>query len=207
MRLTPLAPITAVVVACAAGCTPPDVRGPEDTAAYLGLAVGSTTTFASGDLEATLETKQSSLLRDDALVFDLLAKESGFVKDDRTFSLAVDVDGAQLARFFDCVSRCGQPAADIPFLKIPLETGDSTDTTVDVVVSENGIETGTAAETHTVIVGDEAEITVPAGTFTGFTVSWTRVRADVPQTSLLTIVPDTGIVAWTTFDGGELELR
>lgn len=204
MRLSVLVPLASLVVSASA-CPPPEVPGPQDAAAYLGLAVGSTATFAAGDVAATLETKQSSVLRDDALVFDLIAKESGFVKDDRTFTLAVGVDSTALVRFFDCISRCGQPSADIPFLNIPLRTGDSSETAVEVAVSENGIDAGVVAETHTLIVGDEAEVTVPAGTFTGFTVSWSRVRDGASQTSLLTIVPDTGIVAWQTFDGADLQ--
>lgn len=201
MRALLLAPLVL------AGCPPPHVPGPADAAAYLGMVAGTTATFQSGPLEATLEMKTSSLLRDEALVFDLLSKESGFVKDDRTFTIAVGVNETALVRFFDCISKCGQPSEDIPFLAVPLQAGDSVETTVDVVVTEPSEAERTVVETHTLVVGEESAVTVPAGTFTGFTVSWSRVRDDVAQTSRMTIVPDTGIVSWSTFDGAELQRK
>jgi hypothetical protein len=205
MRASALAPL--VAAALLAACPAPHVPGPEDAAAYLGIAAGSTLAFQSGAVEATIEMRASSVLRDEALVFDLLSKESGFVNDDRTFSIAVSAADARLVRFFDCISKCGQPNTDIPFLAVPLVAGDSFETQVDVKNIVNGQDAGTSVETHTIIVGDEAEVTVPAGAFTGFTLSWSRVRDDVVQTSLMTIVPDTGIVSWSTFDGAELERK
>ena len=203
-------PVAALAFALGAssGCDPAAVPGPADTAAYLGLADGATIAFVVGEgsgLGASLEVKQSSVLRDDALVFDLIGKEGGFVKDDRTFTLSVGLEDTKLVRFLDCVSRCAAPSTDIPFLAIPLKAGASSEATVDVVVDDGVVVSEPVAETHTLVVGEEGEITVPAGTFTGLTVSWSRVRDGVAQSSLLTIVPDFGIVAWRTFDGGELK--
>lgn len=205
MRALVFAPL--LLVAPSMGCTPPEVPTPDDAAAYLGLAAGTTTAFASGPLEATVEVKQSSVVRDEALVFDVIAKESGFVEDDRTFTIAVGVEDTSIVRFFDCISRCGTPATDIAFVSVPLTSGDSVSTETDVALLENGVDGGAVTEKHTIVVGEEAEVTVPAGTFTGITVSWTRTRDGDAQTSLLTIAPETGIVAWTTFDGAELERK
>lgn len=191
----------------ALACQPPDVPTPEDAAAYLGLAAGSTVDFDSAGSVATLEVKQSSLLRDDALVFDLISKEQGFVKDERTFTIAVGVEATSIVRFADCIQRCGTPDADIPFVTVPLDSGDSAETDVTVTVLANGVEESVTTEKHTILVGGEAETTVPAGDFTGFTVSWTRARDEATQTSLLTIVPEVGIVAWKTFDGGDLKRK
>lgn len=195
-----LAPVTGFLA-----CQAPDVPTPEDTAAYLGLVVGETIPFDSSGADAALEVKQSSVLRDGALVFDLVSKESGFVQDDRTFTMALDAESARIVRFADCIQTCGQPDADIAFAQIPLDTGASADTQVNVTVTRNGAEEAPVVESHTVLVGDEGEITVPAGTFTAFTVSWTRARNGDAQTSLLRIAPGTGIVSWQTFDGAELQ--
>lgn len=195
--------LVALVVPALAACPPPDVPTPEDAAAYLGLSAGSLVEFDAAGANASLEVKQSSLLRDDALVFDLIAKEQGFVVDDRTFSIAVGVEETSIVRFFDCIQRCGTPAADIPFVTVPLDSGDSAETDVNVTVVVNG-EESEAEEKHTILVSGEEDIAVPAGNFTGFKVSWTRAREGDRQNSLLTIAPDVGIVAWQTFDGKEL---
>jgi hypothetical protein len=201
--------VAAAVLAVAAplatsACQPPDVPTPEDAAAYLGLAAGSVVAFDAAGSEAALEVKQSSVLRDGALVFDLISKQQGFIQDDRTFTVAVAVEDVSIVRFGDCIQRCGTPTADIPFVTVPFDTGDSAVTEVDVTTVANGAEESVLAEKHTVLVGDEVETTVPAGDFSGFTVSWTRDRDGDAQTSLLTFAPDVGIVSWQTFDGVEL---
>jgi hypothetical protein len=188
-------------------CQPPDVPTPEDAAAYLGLAAGSVVAFDAAGSEAQLEVKQSSVLRDEALVFDLISKQQGFIQDDRTFTIAVGVQQTSIVRFADCIQRCGTPDADIPFVSVPLDTGDNAATDVNVSVVVNGAEEAVNVEKHTILVGDEVETTVPAGDFTGFNISWTRDRDGDAQTSLLVIAPEVGIVSWQTFDGASLKRK
>lgn len=199
--------LLAVVPLALVACQPPDVPTPADSAAYLGLSAGTVVAFDATGTDAELEVKQSSVLRDNALVFDLISKQQGFIQDDRTFTIAVGVEETSIVRFADCIQRCGTPDADIPFVTVPFDPGDNAETDVSVTVVANGAEESVTAEKHTILVGDEIDTTVPAGEFTGFNISWTRDRDGDAQTSLLVIVPEVGIVSWQTFDGASLKRK
>jgi len=187
-------------------CDPPLVPTAEDTAAYLGLVDGKTFTYAGSNVTETHEIKKSSLVAPDTLTFDIIAKQNGFIVDDRTLTLELSVDAVRLARFFDCVTRCGQPSTKIDVFEIPLDGGNQKQTDVEVALTENGADAGTAQERHTFLVNNAAPVTVAGEELEGFLVSWTRVRDDDTETSLFTIVEDRGIVKWTGFDGTEIAL-
>ncbi len=212
-RAAPLA-LTAGVLGLLAGCPPAHVPGPADTAAYLGLADGAVQTYADvsgngGNVTETHEVHTSSVLpaadNPDGLVFDVLAKRNGFAVDGRTFTLEVLVDSARIVRFFDCIEKCGQPSAPVDLGPVPLKAGKSTQTEVDVDVT--GADVGTSHETHLFVVGDQADVGVPAGDFSAFSVTWTRTDADGAHTSILKIAPDDGIVSWDGEDGAQLRLQ
>lgn len=203
-----------LVVAAAATLTacpvPPDPT-PADAAAYLGLADGVTHTYQVGQgITETHDITTSSIISEQGgLVFDVVAKQNGFVTDetqDRTFAVEVGVDYARVRRLFDCIVRCGELSAPIALFPIPLDEGEQAQSTVDVSTSVNNGTPVVTSETHTVLVGAEAEVTVPAGSYTGTSVSWTRARDAGSDTAILVVVPEVGIVRWDGFDGSRLEL-
>lgn len=203
--------LTVVVAAALVACPGPPDPTPADAAAYLGLAAGATRTYQVGQgITETHDVTTSSIMSEQGgLVFDLVAKQNGFVTDetqDRTFAVEVGVDYARVRRLFDCIVRCGDLSAPIALFPIPLDAGGQEQTAVDVSVSENNGAPVTSSETHTVLVAAEAEVSVPAGSFTGFSVSWTRARDAGSDTAILVVVPDVGIVRWDGFDGSRLEL-
>lgn len=219
-----------LVAGCAlafAACKPPAVPGPEDGASYLGLGKGKTLTYdLGGSLSETHEMKESSLLVEGRLVFDVLARQNGFAVEERTLTLAVGVEDVQIVRFFDCITRCGQPAEPIPFLALPLDEGQQSEIEVDIALSRNGADEGTVTEKHLFIVGAASDVTVPAGTFPAHTVSWTRTVDGQSESAVLRIspagvppggfaqardgdeppAPGAGIVSWDGFDGSQLRL-
>ena len=183
----------AATVLWLAGCPGPRQPTAADAAAYLGLAAGTTFSYAAGaNLTETHDVKTSSILAGDDVVFDVLAKQNGFEVDERTLSIDVGVKDVKLARFFDCITNCGQPSAPVDFLTVPLKSGQQHQTEVDVVQTHNGNPLPSTHETHTLVVGDESDVTVPAGTFTGFTVAWTRDQDGDVKTSVFVLVPRPG---------------
>lgn len=204
-------PVVMLVALVLAACPGPPDPTPADAAAYLGLAAGVTHTYqlAPGITEAHELSTSSMVSEEGGLVFDRIAKQNGFVTaetQDRTFALEVGVDYARVRRLYDCVVRCGELSAPIELFPIPLDTGEQAQSTVEVSVSENGGAPTVQSETHTVLVGDEVEVTVPAGTWSGFSVSWSRAREAQSDTAILVVVPEVGIVRWDGFDGSRLEL-
>ncbi|MCC7072626.1 MAG: hypothetical protein IT383_14960 [Deltaproteobacteria bacterium] len=210
MRLRLLLTVVGTVAALAA-CPGPPAPTPADAAAYLGLGEGVTHVYQVGQgITETHELSTSSIISEDGgLVFDLVATQNGFVTDatqDRTFAIEVGVDYARVRRVYDCIVRCGELSAPIALFAIPLDEGEQNQGAVDVSVSENGGAPVVASETHTVLVGGETEVTVPAGSYTGTTVSWTRASEGATDTAILVVVPEVGIVRWDGFDGSRLEL-
>lgn len=196
-----------LLVACPG---PPDPTA-ADAAANLGLEAGTTRSYQKGEgLTETVDISTSSIVSESGgLVFDLIARDNGFVTaatQDRTFALEVGVDYARVRRFHDCIVRCGELSAPIALFPIPLDEGGQEQSSVEVSVTENNGAPVVTSETHTVLVGAETEVTVPAGSFTGFSVSWTRAREGQSDTAILVIAPDEGIVRWDGFDGARLEL-
>lgn len=207
--MTLRAPVALIAILVWTACPQPEEPpGPEVGASYLGLSIGQTFNYddAASGLTEKLEVKQSSLLLDGKLVFDLFASQNGFQKDERTFTIAVDADEAVLARFFDCVTQCAQPSAPIPFLQIPLKAGQAADSSVELARSSNGVDEGTATEQHAFVVAGPNDVTVPAGTFSAYTVTWTRTRDEQSDAAVLKIAPETGIISWLGFDGAQLQL-
>ena len=141
MRSIPqlLALATAALLAACPG--PPDPT-PADAAAYLGLADGTTRTYQAGQgITETHDISASSIISEGGgLVFDVVAKQNGFVTEetqDRTFAVEVGVDFARVRRLYDCIVRCGELSAPIALFPIPLDTGGQEQTAVEVSVSEN----------------------------------------------------------------------
>jgi hypothetical protein len=214
MRALPALPLVLVLVA-ALGCPAPDVPGPEVGAAYMGLSEGKVFTYQTSDgLEETVTvTENNGFTLGDRIVYDLVARaQTNLVVDERTLSLAVGADSVELVRFFDCISKCATLSAPVPFLQLPLEGGQSDETEVVVAKQEQGQDAGQETQRHAILVDDAADITVPAGTFEAFTVSWTRTIDDgtnpaTTENATLRIAEGEGIVAWTSFDGTELQLK
>lgn len=210
MRAPLLLLVAASLVSLAACPGPPDPTA-ADAAAYLGLGEGVTHGYQVGQgITETHEVSASSIIpAEGSLVFDVVAKQNGFVTDatqDRTLAIEVDVDVARVRRLYDCVVRCGELSAPVALFAIPFDEGEQQQTAVDVSVSENNGAPVVVSETHTVLVGGETDVTVPAGEFTGTTVSWTRARDGATDTAILVVVPEVGVVRWDGFDGSRLEL-
>lgn len=193
----------------ATGCTPTSAPpSAEDAAAYLGLQAERQVTFDVGGGASEVHTVQaSSVLVQDALVFDVIARSSsGFSVPERTWTIAVDAASARLVRFSDCISSCRQPASPVAFLDVPVDSGSSVETEVGVTVTDNtGAETA-VQERHVFLVADAAEVETPSGTYEAHPVTWTRVIEGAVQTAVLYLAPDTGVVGWDGFDGTRLRL-
>src|SRR5688572_9154294 len=145
--------VLVVVMALVPGCPQPDLPTAEDTAAYLGLAIGKTTTFAIDEnVDETHELTQSSILSQDGLVFEHIAKQNGFLTQERTFALEVDADSAQIVRQNDCIVECGELDKPIALFGVPLDEGAQAETDVVVSKSTNGQDAGTVEESHSILV-------------------------------------------------------
>lgn len=185
---------------------------PEDGASHLGLVEGTTLTYAS----STGATETHEFVRSDlqvlgGLTVGLLAKENGFAKEDRSLTFVVDVEQASLGRFFSCINACATVDAPIPFIGWPLTEGARVEGEAAVTESQNGEVVQTRTERHATTIGAAADITVPAGTFNAFVVSWSKTIIDATgaedtETAVLHWAPDVGIVKHETFDGVTLEL-
>lgn len=192
-----------VVGACAPTTQAPTAAG---AAAHLGLVAATSITFdVGGGLTETHTIMESSVLVPEHLVFDIVARDSGgFLVEDRTFSIAVGPEAATLVRFSDCVRSCRLPMSPIAFVSIPLDGGRSSETTVDVKITDSSGAETSVEERHTVVVSEAKELSTPAGLFEAHAVSWTRARAGSTSLAVAHIAPGTGIVAWDGFDGKEL---
>ena len=201
-----------VVAAFVGACAAADVPTPDDGAAHLGLESGTTFTYNVSDgVTETHEVKASGVLFAGVSV-DVLAKQNGFAADARTMSVGVDVTQASLLRFFDCIVHCGTLDQPIPFLNWPLTEGDvvTGEATVTVIGSNDGTD-GVHNERHSTTVGPQSTVTVPAGDFDAFSISWTRtvIESDGSEETELTLLswaPDVGIVKHEAADGTVLEL-
>jgi hypothetical protein len=209
-----LASALAVALSSTVGCAPPpDAPTADDGAAHLGLVAGTTKTYASSTgATETHEHVASDILLPDGLSVGLIARENGFAKEERSLTFGVDLEQASLVRFYSCLNACATPSAPIPFIGWPLRENARTEGEATVTVSENGAVVETRTERHATTVGAPAPVTVPAGTFDAFIVSWSRTRIDArgdeeTETAVLHWVPDIGIVKHDTFDGVTLELQ
>lgn len=204
--------LAALAVVGFAACAPPP-EGPtaDHGAAYLGLVPGTTLTYDAGPgLTESHELRDSGVLFAGGLAIDVVARQNGFAEDARTLTLGVDLAQVSIVRFFDCLARCGQPDQPIAFLNWPLVAGD-------VVAGEATVTetTGTATtvhrESHRTTVGAPQSVTVGAGTFDAFPVSWQRTTeqpsgAESAESAALWFVPDVGLVKHQAFDGTTLSL-
>ena len=212
MRLASLAGSLAAVAALGA-CPAPDVITPDDGAAHLGLVAGTTRSYASSSgATETHELSGSDILLPDAITVAQVAKENGFAKEERSLTFGVSLEEASIVRFSSCLSTCATPSAPIPFVSWPLQENERTEGEAAVTISENGAVVATRTERHATTVGTQAPVTVPAGTFEAFVVSWSRTLIDAQgneetETAVLQWSPDVGIVKHDTFDGVTLELQ
>jgi hypothetical protein len=208
MRLVAIA-----TVALCAACPPPPAPNADATAKFLALANGAKLKYAvTGGVIEEHDVEKSTVLPSSdnktGLVFDMLATSGGFQVDERTLTFELSPDDARIARFNRCTPVCGQPKAPIPMFAVPLTAGDSKETDVDVVDTDQNGTQSTVHEKHTFVVGDVGSFTVPAGTFQAFTVTWTRVQGTADaETATLRIAADHGIIGWTGFDGKDLNLQ
>lgn len=211
-----LAVALAVALALAAGlsaCPAQDVITPDDGAAHLGLVSGSTRTYASTSGATETHTLSGSdILLADAITVAQVARENGFAKEERSLTFGISLEQASLVRFFSCLNVCAVPSQAIPFLAWPLEENARTEGEATVTESENGAVIETRTERHTTTVGAQSDITVPAGTFPAFVISWSKTIINAQgeedtETAVLHWVPDTGLVKHDTFDGVTLELQ
>lgn len=207
-------PLVSLLVAgfCAVGCQAPDLPTAEDGAIALGLQPGQTLTYqhSSGSTE-THEFSDSDVLFGGGLAVDLQARQNGFAENDRTLSFGIDLEQASLVRFYDCLQDCLSPDQPIPFIGWPLTAGARVEGEATVQGREGGVDV-VRTERHSTTVGDAVDVTVPAGTFSAFPVTWSRTRTD-PATgesttdqALLQWAPDVGVIKHETFDGDVLEL-
>ncbi len=200
--------VLVVVVGCPA---PPDAPGAEDGAAYLGLVPGKTLTYAAGPgLTEAHALRDSGVLYGGGLAVDVVATQNGFAEAARTLTWGVDVAQVSILRFFDCLSRCGQPDQPIAFLNWPLTAGDVVEGNA-AITETDGDQSSVRIETHRTTVGAVQSVTVGAGTFDAFAISWQRTTEtpdgnETSESAALWFVPDVGVVKHETFDGTTLEL-
>ncbi len=145
---------------------------------------------------------------DGTLRFQRIANAGGFVEADRTMMFEVNEEELRIVSFLDCVNNCELLAAPQRLLPWPLDGGEVETFDVEVSVIENSAEVATQAETHRIAVGNEEEVTVPAGTFSGFDVLWTRTIDDGgARTARLFVVPEVGFVKVEGWNGATMELK
>ena len=205
--------LLAVAPLWAACPSPPAGPTPDDVAASLGLVAGTKKTYASSiGVTETHELVASDVLFPGGLSVGQVAKENGFANEARSLTFGVDLEQASLLRFASCLNRCAVASTPIPFLTWPLREGARTEGEATITVSENGAVVDTHTERHATTIGAQAPVTVPAGTFDAFLVTWSRTTIDAQgaedtETALLRWAPDTGVVTFDTFDGVTLELQ
>jgi hypothetical protein len=204
-----LALFVVVTLPLVVACAPPE---PEptgfDVAADFGISDGVSLSYVDSNGLEEAHAWEQAAGADDRAVFDRTARRGGFVYDDGTFQVEASVErGLEIVRFFDCVTRCAEPADPIAFLPWPLEGGESYTTETEVTLSENGNETGTESQRHRFQVGNAESVTVPAGDFEAYAVLWTRTVGEETDSLQLMVVPGTGIVVSEGFDGSRFELQ
>jgi hypothetical protein len=206
----------AVVVALSSSACVSQDTGPtaEEGAAYLGIATGTTLTYAASDSTSETHTfKDSDVQLLGALTVGMDAAANGFAVDERSLTFAVDAEQLSIMRFFGCLSRCANADQPIALLQWPLESGQSTVGEASVTETLNGDAVQTRTERHTTTVGALTNVTVPAGTFSAFAVNWSRTIIDASgaetetDTAVLQWAPDVGIVRHETFESVTLELQ
>ncbi len=194
------------VLALAVGCGP-GLSVEEQAARYFALVDGVTFTYESASgLTEEHQYEAGSTGDDGALSFSRVARRGGFVQDDQTLTLRVVDADVYIAQFYDCLTRCGRPDNDVKLLTFPLEAGQVNETDVTVDVSTNGVDEGSRAERHRFAVGDERDISVPAGEFTGFDVLWSRTIDGDTDSASFVVVEDVGWVEVQSFDGAVFSL-
>lgn len=204
----------AVAVLPVVACAPPK-EGPtaDDGASHLGLVAGTTKTYASSTgATETHEYVASDILLADGLTVGQVARENGFAREERSLTFGVNLQQASIVRFFSCLNACATPSAPIPFIAWPLEESARTEGEATVTESVNGAIVEARTERHATTIGTLAPVSVPAGTFDAFVVSWSRTVIDAQgneetETAVLQWAPDVGIVKHDTFDGVTLELQ
>ncbi len=201
------------IVLAAAGCPAPAGPTAQDGALHTGLVSGTTFTYSIGNgLSETHEVKDSGFLFGGGLAVDVLAKQNGFVQDERTLTFGIDIEQVSIVRLFDCIARCGTLDAPIPFLSWPLEEGQTTEGEAVVSVSEADGTSTLHRERHSTTVSGPKEVTVAAGTFDAFLISWSRTSTapdgeETIESALLRLAPNVGVVQQDAFDGTALELE
>lgn len=207
-----LLPVAVAASFIVVGCGTPTTVTAEQGMAQLGLTPGTTLTYASstGGTE-THEHGVSDLQLLGATTVGITAKEQGFAVEERSMVVGVDIAEVTLLRFFNCLTRCATLDQPISFVAWPLEAGATLGGEATVSESSNGEIVQTRVERHRTIIGDLADVTVPAGTFPAYPVSWSRTIVDgtgaevETTTTTLQWAPDVGIVSWRD-DDVELEL-
>jgi len=191
------------VLSTAAGCGP-GVTYIEQTEQYFALVDDRTLTYeATGGLA---ETHAYTLRDDEERIFDRVVRRSGFIDDDTTLSFQPTDRALQIVRLHDCLTLCGELSAPIEVAERPLDPGASKTSEVTVDVMRNGEADGTRSESHVFQVGEEAEVTVPHGTFTAHTILWSRTVDGVSSSASLVFAPEEGFIVVETFAGVRYEL-
>jgi hypothetical protein len=196
-------------IACLAPDQPPTA---DQGAAEVGLLPGSTFTYAAGQgLTETHELQESDVLFVGGFAVDLFARQNGFPAEARTLTFGIDATQISIVRLNSCLTQCGQPDQPLPWLRWPLTEGDAVDGQATVTEQRDGATT-IRTEAHRTVVGATTTLTVPAGTFDVFPVSWTRTvtpegGAPTVENAVLHIAPGTGVVKHEAFDGTALELQ
>lgn len=198
----------AALVLLVAGCAPPkEEPTAKDALAYFGIADGKELSFtgAGGLTETHTYEKNNTFAEREA--YDRLVRRGGFAEDDSIFTVEATLEGLQIVRFYECLNLCGEPSEPVKMLPWPVEGGEATETDLTVAVTRNNVDEGTREERHRFQVGSAAEeVTVPAGTFEGFTVLWARTIDGETTSSQFVFVPDVGVVVSEGFDGMRFEL-
>jgi hypothetical protein len=207
-----VAALIALVAILPAGCPRPRAEPTAtDGLAHLGWLPGTTMTYDAGEgLTETQEFRDSGVIVEDGAAVDVVARQNGFAAEERTMSLGADLEGISLLRLYSCLGRCGLLERPIAFLSWPLTTGDVVSGEAQVTET-NGTLSTVRTEQHRTTVGASQSLTVPAGTFDAFTITWQRTTtpetgAPVVDSAVLYLAPETGIVKHETFAGQILEL-
>lgn len=196
-RLMRTLPSLLSVVPCwmLGACAPiPEAPTLDDAIAYLGIGEGARFVYRSPAGDEQVHEYQRNTNFGERRAFDRIVRRGGFVQDTEVITLEATQDGFQLVRFRECFAQCETPDEPIPMWSWPIEPGESRATTV-VVALANSEGEERREETHRFQVARQLEeVEVPAGTFSGYRVVWTRSWGDDSTLHEWLFVPEVGMV-------------
>lgn len=179
---------------CSACAPPPAAPTLDDALGYLGVGEGARFVYQSVNGDEQVHEYQRNTNFGERAAFDRIVRRGGFVQDAEVVTLEATLEGFQLVRFRECFAGCETPAEPIPMWSWPIEPGESSASRVALQISTSEGES-VRDENHRFQVARESEeVIVPAGTFTGYRVVWTRSFDATVMTREWVFVPEVGVV-------------